>query len=179
MIRSLLILLFIFQLSAEEMIIGKEKIKPGIAITFEAAPKDTIHPKGLHLGEGATDIHIEMLANWSADNPYDFPAGGFVAYLDARALIENQNNNKSLVINLSPHINLIDSLHYAKNLKLPGSISDKYDVTFFIEGNKNELLGIHDDWHNIVGQYVSKHSFTYKNLSFEKIAKSVRDKKNL
>ena len=179
MIRSLLILLFIFQLSAEEMIIGKEKIKPGIAITFEAAPKDTIHPKGLHLGEGATDIHIEMLANWSADNPYDFPAGGFVAYLDARALIENQNNNKSLVINLSPHINLIDSLHYAKNLKLPGSISDKYDVTFFIEGNKNELLGIHDDWHNIVGQYVSKHSFTYKNLSFEKIAKSVRDKKTL
>jgi len=179
MIRSLLILLFIFQLSAEEMIIGKEKIKPGIAITFEAAPRDTIHPRGLHLGEGATDIHIEMLANWSADNPYDFPAGGFVAYLDARALIENQNNNKSLVINLSPHINLIDSLHYAKNLKLPGSISDKYDVTFFIEGNKNELLGIHDDWHNIVGQYVSKHSFTYKNLSFEKIAKSVRDKKTL
>jgi len=179
MIRSLLILLFIFQLSAEEMIIGKEKIKPGIAITFEAAPRDIIHPKGLHLEEGATDIHIEMLANWSADNPYDFPAGGFVAYLDARALIENQNNNKSLVINLSPHINLIDSLHYAKNLKLPGSISDKYDVTFFIEGNKNELLGIHDDWHNIVGQYVSKHSFTYKNLSFEKIAKSVRDKKTL
>tara|TARA_B110000003_G_C16338161_1_gene413660 strand:+ start:84 stop:623 length:540 start_codon:yes stop_codon:yes gene_type:complete len=179
MIRSLLILLFIFQLSAEEMIIGKEKIKPGIAITFEAAPRDTIHPKGLHLGEAATDIHIEMLANWSADNPYDFPAGGFVAYLDARALIENQNNNKSLEINLSPHINLIDSLHYAKNLKLPGSISDKYDVTFFIEGNKNELLGIHDDWHNIVGQYVSKHSFTYKNLSFEKIAKSVRDKKTL
>tara|TARA_Y100001970_G_scaffold98583_1_gene123971 strand:- start:6 stop:545 length:540 start_codon:yes stop_codon:yes gene_type:complete len=179
MIRFLLILLFIFQLSAEEMIIGKEKIKPGIDITFEAAPKDTIHPKGLYLEEDATDIHIEMLANWSADNPYDFPKGGFVAYLDARALIENHNNDKSLLINLSPHINLIDSLHYAKNLKLPGSITDKYNITFFIEGNKSEQLGIHNDWHNIVGKYVTKHSFTYKNLSFEKIAKSVRDKKTL
>ena len=44
MIKFLLILLLISSLSAEEMIIGKEMIKPGIDITFEAAPKDTIHP---------------------------------------------------------------------------------------------------------------------------------------
>tara|TARA_B100000965_G_scaffold81944_1_gene65568 strand:+ start:538 stop:1008 length:471 start_codon:yes stop_codon:yes gene_type:complete len=156
------------------MIIGEEKINPGIDITFEAAPKDTIHPQGSYLDKNLTDIHIEMLANWSDENPYDFPAGGFVAYLNVRALIKNQNTNQSLQINLTPHINLIDSLHYAKNLKLPGNIADVYDVTFFIEGNKNGQLGIHNDWHLNVGPYISKHEYTYNNLSFEKIAKMVR-----
>ena len=51
-----------FGLSAEEMIIGKEKILPGIDITFEAAPKDKIFPEGVYLEENKTDIHIEMLA---------------------------------------------------------------------------------------------------------------------
>ena len=60
MIKFLLILLLISSLSAEEMIIGKEIIKPGIDVTFEAAPKDTIHPKGMHLKENVTDKVLRL-----------------------------------------------------------------------------------------------------------------------
>tara|TARA_B100001996_G_scaffold171680_1_gene130967 strand:- start:1112 stop:1636 length:525 start_codon:yes stop_codon:yes gene_type:complete len=173
MAKYLFLLFFVLQISAEEMIIGKEKIKPGIDITFEAAPKDTIHPEGIYLKENATDIHIEMLANWSNENPYDFPTGGFVPYLSVLALIES-NNGESVQIDLAPHINLIDSLHYAKNIQLPGKIDDIYNVTFFINADQEVNLGIHNDWHKKVGPYISKHTFVYKDLSFKKIANTIR-----
>ena len=173
MIKFLLILLLISSLSAEEMIIGKEMIKPGIDITFEAAPKDTIHPKGMHLKENVTDIHIEMLANWSYENPYDFPVGGFVAYLNVHALIES-SQGESLEIELTPHINLVDSLHYAQNIKLPGKIDDKYKITFTIKADQNANLGIHEDWHSKVGPYVSQNTFVYSDLTFKAIANTLR-----
>ena len=165
--------IFFVPLFSEEMIIGKKTIQPGIELIFEGAPKDTIFPKDLHLAEKDTDIHIEMLANWSANNSLNFPVGGFVAYLDVQVLIKNQNG-KSTKIKLSPHINLIDSLHYAKNIKLPGSISDTYDVSFIIDADQMADLGIHNDWHKKVGPFVTKHTFSYKNLSFESVAKAQR-----
>ena len=59
------LLFFSTQLTAEEMIIGKETVYPGINLIFEGAPKDTVFPKQHYLKESSTDIHIEMLANWS------------------------------------------------------------------------------------------------------------------
>ena len=165
--------LLILPLSSKEMVIGEELMAPGIKIVFEGAPKDTIFPVGSHLNENETDIHIEMLANWSSNNSLNFPVGGFVAYLDVQVLIKNQNG-KSTKIKLSPHINLIDSLHYAKNIKLPGSISDTYDVSFIIDADQMADLGIHNDWHKKVGPFVTKHTFSYKNLSFESVAKAQR-----
>ena len=167
------IALLILPLSSQEMVIGEELMAPGIKIVFEGAPKDTIFPLGSHLKENETDIHIEMLANWSANNSFNFPEGGFVAYLDVQVLIKNQNG-KSTKIKLSPHINLIDSLHYAKNIKLPGSIKDTYDVSFIIDADQMADLGIHNDWHKKVGAFVTKHTFSYKNLSFESVAKAQR-----
>ena len=86
-----------FGLSAEEMIIGKEKILPGIDITFEAAPKDKIFPEGAYLEENKTDIHIEMLATWSQGNKFNFPAGGFVPYIDVQVTIKNVNGDEKKV----------------------------------------------------------------------------------
>jgi len=72
---------------AAEMIIGEEKISPGINLIFEGAPKDTVHPMQYFRAESDTDIHIEMLANWSHEAPKGSPAGGFVAYLEVYAAI--------------------------------------------------------------------------------------------
>lgn len=173
MIKFLLILLLISSLSAEEMIIGKEIIKPGIDVTFEAAPKDTIHPKGMHLKENVTDIHIEMLANWSENSPNGSPVGGFVAYLNVFVKIKAESGTE-VQVQLTPHLNMSDSLHYAQNIKLPGEIDELYDVTFTISPPIKDELGIHYDWNKLFGPLMEKSVFTYKNLNFEQIALSSR-----
>tara|TARA_Y100000591_G_scaffold333220_1_gene374756 strand:- start:5099 stop:5632 length:534 start_codon:yes stop_codon:yes gene_type:complete len=160
---------FIIPLFSEEMIIGKKIIQPGIELIFEGAPKDIIYPKDLHLAEKETDIHIEMLAQWADDNSASAPAKSFVAYLNVTAEIQSKDGS-SRKIKLTPHLNLIDNLHYAQNVKLPGRISDLYDITFTISPPEKEVLGIHYDWNSKFGGLMKKTSFTFKDLDFKKIA---------
>ncbi len=155
------------------MIIGKKSISPGIEFIFEAAPKDTIFPDSLYLSENETDIHIEMLASWKEDNLALAPSGSFVAYLEVEAIIKNKNGSTEKVY-LTPHLNLIDNLHYAQNIKLPGSLDDSYDVTFKILPPREEVLGIHFDWNEKFGELIKETSFTFKNLNFKKIALKTR-----
>jgi hypothetical protein len=61
----LIILMTSYSIHSAEMIVGEEKMEPGIDLVFEAAPKDIVHPKEYFRAESNTDIHIEMLANWS------------------------------------------------------------------------------------------------------------------
>ncbi len=163
-----LLTIFFVPLFSEEMIIGKKTIKPGIELIFEGAPKDTIFPKDLHLAEKDTDIHIEMLAQWTDDNSAFAPARSFVAYLNVSAEIKSKNGSSK--IKLTPHLNLTDNLHYAQNIKLPGRLDDLYDITFTISPPKKEDLGIHYDWNLKFGGLIKKTSFTFRNLDFEKIA---------
>ena len=155
------------------MVIGKKSISPGIEFIFEAAPKDKIFPNSLYLPENETDIHIEMLASWKEDNLALAPSGSFVAYLEVEAIIKNINGTTNKV-NLTPHLNLIDNLHYAQNIKLPGSIDDTYDVTFKILPPRKEVLGIHFDWNEKFGDLIKETSFTFLNLNFKKIALKTR-----
>ena len=173
-ISILLLITFLvsFSLLSEEMIIGKESISPGIDIVFEAAPKDTVFPLDSFLSESETNIHIEMLANWSEDAPEGSPVGGFIAYLDVFAIISNDLGD-NLKVNLSPHLNLSDNFHYAQNIKLPGSIDDTYEITFEIYLPK-DTLGIHYDWKNSIGSFLPINKFTYKNLNFKKISLMTR-----
>lgn len=170
----ILLLLLSTQLLAEEMIIGKESIYPGIDIIFEGAPKDTVFPKENHLEESRTDIHIEMLANWSKENKFGAPSGGFVGYLEVSAQVTNQKTQKTLTTELTPHINLTDNFHYAQNIKLPGKSDDLYRVVFAIKPPKSDALGIHYDWYHKVGKVIESSTFNYKNLSFDKISKELR-----
>ena len=173
-ISILLLITFLvsFSLLSEEMIIGKESISPGIDIVFEAAPKDTVFPLDSFLSESETNIHIEMLANWSEDAPEGSPVGGFIAYLNVFAIISNDLGD-NLKVNLSPHLNLSDNFHYAQNIKLPGSIDDTYEITFEIYPPK-DTLGIHYDWKNSIGSFLPINKFTYKNLNFKKISLMTR-----
>tara|TARA_B100000482_G_C12564557_1_gene281443 strand:- start:904 stop:1119 length:216 start_codon:yes stop_codon:yes gene_type:complete len=68
-----------------------------------------------------------------------------------------------------------DNLHYAKNIKLPGRIDEKYSVIFEISPPINDELGMHYDWRKAVDeQLVDANTFKFKNLDFEKIAQSKR-----
>ena len=164
------------QLFAEEMIIGTELLSSNVDLIFEGAPKDTVYPEKNYLAEAETDVHIEMLANWSQNNKYGAPAGGFVAYLDVTVKITNQKTTKTKETQLTPHLNLSDNFHYAQNIKLPGNTDALYTVTFTVNPPKAKDLGIHHDWYHSVGQLIAKSTFTYKNLSFDQVTKQVRRK---
>ena len=54
----ILLLLFNFGFS-QELVIGEERIEPGIIFIFEGAIKDHIMPTEMHLKENQSNIHIE------------------------------------------------------------------------------------------------------------------------
>ena len=144
-------------LNAEEMIIGEEKIDPGIELIFEGAIKDDISPKEFYLSEQKSDIHIEALATWTNDGPVGSVEGGFVPYLEIKVKIINQKTQKSISYDLVPHINLTDNFHYANNVKLPGKKDDLFEVIFHIKPPSIGSLGYHYDWReNVNKNLISK-----------------------
>ena len=114
-----------------------------------------------------------MLANWSEDSPNGSPVGGFVAYLNVFVKIKTESGTE-VQVQLTPHLNMSDSLHYAQNIKLPGEIDELYDVTFTISPPIKDELGIHYDWNKLFGPLMEKSVFTYKNLNFKQIALTSR-----
>lgn len=158
-----------------EMIIGEATIDPGIHLIFESGIKDDVAPTTVFLAENKTDVHIEMLANWLENAPKGSVPGGHVAYLKVSVLVKNEITNTSTAVNLVPHINLSDGLHYAQNIKLPGKIDDKYTLKFIIESPINGSLGMHYDWRQQLGESLSPGgSFTFDDLNFSKIANAKR-----
>ena len=158
-----------------EMILGQETIPPGVNLVFEGAIKDDVFPSSQFGTEEDSDIHLEVLANWNKEAPRGTPENGFVAYLNIKAKITNQNTQQIKFIELLPHINISDNLHYALNTKLPGNRSDNYNIMFIVQPPEAEELGLHFDWREEVGPYLSKiYKFEYKNLNFLEIANSKR-----
>ena len=172
---SLLLFLFNFQQSPE-LIIGEEKIPPGIIVIFEGAVKDKIHPSSLHLPESQTDVHIEARVNWDSKKiPKGAVPNGFIPYLKISALIINSKTGFKTFIDLKPHINLIDNFHYARNIALPGSIKDSYDIKFNISAPSNSELALHDDWLvNYGDSLLQGFTFSYKRVNFKKVASANR-----
>ena len=177
--RFTFVLLLIASLSVfgelPEMILGKAKIEPGINLIFEGAIKDDVFPPAKFGSEEDSDIHLEVLANWNEDAPSGAPEGGFVAYLRITAVITNQETTQTKSVELLPHINMSDNLHYALNVKLPGKRSDTYAIKFAVSPPRSYDLGLHYDWSEEVGSYLIKsHEFEYKNLDFFEISNSSR-----
>ena len=169
--------LSVAQSHAIELVIGEELIEPGIQIIFEGAVKDAITPADYHLEESKTHVHIEARVNW-ADNdstPAGTPASGFVGYLVITAEVINPKTGAIATVDLLPHINLIDNLHYARNMALPGEITDKYDVIFNVMPPSEYALSYHKDWVARYGDKLfEKRSFMYKEVDFEAIARATR-----
>ena len=171
------IMLMLFQINETqaEMIIGTGSIQPGVDLIFEGGIKDEIMPEKYHLSENETDVHIEVLANWSSEAPKGSPQGGHVAYLNINATLINEKTGSSETHLLTPHVNMSDNLHYAKNIRLPGKIDDLYTVIFEILPPRNNELGMHYDWRYTVDEeLIVAASFEFYNLDFKEIAQSKR-----
>lgn len=155
---------------AQELIIGEESIWPGMVFIFEAAVRDEVMPASQHLAEDETHIHIEARANWHADEnmiPPGTPPGGFIAYLNLNAEVTNQTTGKKKFVSLVPHINLIDSLHYARNMQLPGEPTDLYKVKIMLDPPDQFALSTHRDWRYQFGdELVPSRVFTYDDVLF-------------
>ena len=162
---------------AQELVIGEERVEPGIVFIFEGAIKDVIIPESNNLSVNETNIHIEARVNWdSTDIPKGTPAEGFVPYLKISAIVYNQKTGLKTFIDLIPHINLIDNFHYARNISLPGKVDDLYTVEFKVNAPHEFDLAFHKDWANKFGTDLFKNtSFVYKNVDFEEIAKASRN----
>ena len=163
-------------LISQELIIGEERVKPGIVFIFEGAIKDIVYPENYNLAEEFTDIHIEARVNWDTLNiPEGTPAGGFIPYLKINAVVTNQRTDLKTYIDLIPHINLVDNFHYARNISLPGNIDDKYEVEFFINNPSKFDLSFHKDWlENYSESLIEDKVFKYSDISFGEIARLSR-----
>ena len=163
-------------LISQELIIGEERVKPGIVFIFEGAIKDKVYPENYNLAEELTDVHIEARVNWDIQNiPEGTPAGGFIPYLKINAVVTNQRTYLKTYVDLIPHINLVDNFHYARNISLPGNIDDKYEVVFFINNPSKFDLSFHKDWlDNYSESLIKDKVFKYSDISFSEIAKLSR-----
>ena len=158
-----------------EMVIGESSMDPGIILIFEGGIKDDIQPAKYYLEEKSTDVHLEVLANWSETAPSGSPLGGHVAYLEVIAEIINEQTKESSSVDLTPHLNMSDNLHYAQNVRLPGKVNETYTVIFKISEPKSGNMGMHFDWRNQVAKTLTPGGrFEFNNLDFEEIALSTR-----
>jgi len=167
------------QAQAQELIIGEELIEPGIRVIFEGAVKDDVTPRPQNLEESRTDVHIEARVNWASNTsieaPEGTPRGGFVAYMNLSAEVINERTGESLQVDLIPHINLVDNLHYARNIPLPGEIDDPFTVVFHVLPPEPLDLALHKDWRDTYGnQLFEKQTFRYTGVDFEEIALATR-----
>ncbi len=174
---SLLLSCLVTQAVALELVIGEERVDPGIMFIFEGAIKDQIFPESLHLAENNTQVHIEARVNWDETNiPKGGIAGGFIPYLHITSKVINEKTGLSTFIDLLPHLNLIDNFHYARNINLPGKITDTYTVIFTILPPQQLELSYHMDWAKQFGKkLLNEYVFTYKKVDFEDIAKANRN----
>ena len=161
---------------SQELIIGEERINPGIVFIFEGAIKDIVYPENYNLNERLTDVHIEARVNWDDFNiPKGTPPGGFIPYLKINAIVTNQSTGIKSYVDLIPHINLIDNFHYARNISLPGDIDDLYQVEFIVNSPGIYDLSYHKDWiDNYSESIINNNVFKYMDINFNEIARLSR-----
>ena len=161
---------------AKEFTLGHKFTQPGIVFAFEAAPRDRIRPNHYHLKEQNTDLHLEVLANWSEKKtPKGATPGGFVPYLVISAEVTNNRTKRSQWYELTPHINLKDNFHYARNIALPGKKSDQYSVTFYVRPPVEGIIGFHKDWYELNGgKLFNEFKYQITAVDFSAVAKARR-----
>ena len=168
-----LFLLVAVPASAQELVIGEATIEPGITFIFEGAVRDHVAPLAQNLAEDYTHVHIEARVNWAESGiPEGTPPGGFVPYLNIHAMVMSESTGQIKFTTLVPHINLIDNFHYARNIRLPGLVTDLYSVQFFVNPPDDFTLARHRDWLDDYGDTLIPEPvmFSYDTVDFREIA---------
>ena len=114
---------------------------------------------------------VAFIRNWSVEETADM-----IDVTDmSNGGVRNFKTGLKTFVDLKPHINLIDNFHYARNISLPGSIKDRYDIEFKISPPSNIELALHNDWNEEYGKnLLNEYTFNYKRVNFEQIAKTSR-----
>ena len=87
---------------SQELIIGEERVEPGIVFIFEGAVKDEVYPMSVNLLENQTNVHIEARVNWDTKKiPEGTPGGGFIPYLKISSIVTNQSTGLKTFVDLS------------------------------------------------------------------------------
>ncbi len=164
---------------AQERVLGKEMLPPGIQLVFEAAPADDVTPYDQNLSEEATDVHLEVLVGWSEDPGVDVPEGvtrgGFVGYLHFVATITNEETGQKKKVDFIPHVTLGDAMHYARNISLPGAPDDPYTVTFDVRPPSETEVAFHKSWRDAYGTPLFEaQTFTYEGLNVAEVVAATR-----
>ena len=176
--RKIILLIFVtVNLYSQELIIGEERVEPGIVFIFEGAVKDEVYPMSVNLLENQTNVHIEARVNWDTKKiPEGTPGGGFIPYLKISSIVTNQSTGLKTFVDLLPHINLIDNFHYARNISLPGKKNDMYSVEFFVNAPSKYDLFFHRDWKQMFGNsLIEDIKFKYSDINFLEIANASRN----
>lgn len=163
---------------AQEKLFGEEVVEPGVKFTFLAAPKDVVRPGAKHLAEDRTDVHLEVLAEWTekASETVGAPAGGFVPYAHLFARVTNERTGRSQKVSLVPHINRSDNAHYARNVALPGAPDDTYTVVFSVHPPERFELATHRDWREKYGDTLFEpQTVTYEGLQLTEVVRATRE----
>lgn len=163
---------------AQEQVLGTEVVEPGIEFTFLAAPQDEVTPQGQNLSAVATDLHLEVLAEWAAGASDKAGAveGGFVPYLNLFAQVENEATGRITEVSLIPHINRSDNMHYARNITLPGDPDGSYTVRFFVHPPEQFELAYHSDWEKAYGTPLFQpQTFTYEGVRLAEVVAATRE----
>jgi hypothetical protein len=120
-----------------------------------------------------------VLATWASDESIDVPAGaqrgGFVGFLNLFGKVRNERTGDVVEVELVPHINLSDNLHYARNVDLPGEASDPFTVTLFVKPPQDLELATHRDWRQEYGDaLLAPTSFEYTGVDLSAVAAATR-----
>ena len=70
--KNFLIVFCLFTYSnvfSQELVIGEERLEPGIVFIFEGAVKDIVYPNSTNLAEEFTNVHICLL--YTSPSPRD------------------------------------------------------------------------------------------------------------
>lgn len=165
----LLLALGVFPARAAEnvMPLGKEQVQPDISAEFRAEQPDTILPEKITLTSKQSDIFLLAVIRWNSGT-----LAGFVPSLQVTARISNDDTGKHADYLLSPHISAKDGPHYARNVKLPGTIKDNYSIDFILAQPRSGDLLYRSDWaaaHEAKLLTESK-TFSYKHINFSGIS---------
>ncbi len=149
------------------MPLGKEQVQPDISAEFRAEAPDTILPEKIVLTPKQSDILLLGIVRWEGN-----ALTGFVPGLQVTAHIVSDDTGKRVDYLLSPHIGAKDGLHYARNVKLPGPITDNYSIDFTLAQPRPGDLLYRSDWAatHTAKLLAEPKTFTYKHLNFSGIS---------
>ena len=117
----------------EVLLLERELSGGAIHVILEVAPPDEVTATPPTIPRDQAHIHLEAQIRYLQDVLGGRVANEFVPYLDVQAHIVNDVTGEVLDITLRPHVGIVEGLHYAANVILPGD-APTYSLSVTITG---------------------------------------------